>query len=325
MSLVTVVIPNYNGFKFLKPCFDSLMKQSMEDFEIIFVDNASADESVEYVKKEYPNVIIIVSDKNYGFSHAVNIGIKAANSPYVILLNNDTESDKDYIKNMYGAISSDDGIFSCSCKMINYNNRDIMDDAGDLYSIIGWQAQRGVGRKVEKYNKQKNVFSSCAGAAIYNKKVFDEIGYFDEEHFAYFEDIDIGYRARIFGYKNIYIPDAIVYHVGSGTSGSKYNEFKVKLSSRNSIYLIYKNMPLLQIIFNFLPLLFGFFVKYLFFRKKGFKEAYISGVKEGIKSCNKEKHVKFKFSNLFNYIKIEFELILNTFKYISEFILRRIS
>ncbi len=111
-------------------------------------------------------------------------------------------------------------------------------------------------------------FTSCAGAAIYRKKIFEKIGYFDEEHFAYLEDIDVGYRARINGYENWYAPKAIVYHIGSGTSGSRYNHFKTRYSSRNNIYLIYKNMPFLQILLNLPFLILGFGMKILFFTQK---------------------------------------------------------
>ena len=96
------------------------------------------------------------------------------------------------------------------------------------------------GKDIHTYEKEEKIFASCAGAAIYRKKIFDELGYFDEEHFAYLEDMDVGYRARIYGYENWYAPDAMVYHVGSGTSGSRYNQFKIRYSSRNNIYLIYK-------------------------------------------------------------------------------------
>ena len=110
---------------------------------------------------------------------------------------------------------------------------------------------------------------TCGGAAIYRKKIMEKIGYFDEEHFAYLEDTDIGYRARIYGYENWYAPDAVVYHVGSGTSGSRYNHFKTRYSSRNNIYLIYKNMPLLQIILNLPFLVAGFLIKFLFTKRNG--------------------------------------------------------
>ena len=143
--------------------------------------------------------------------------------------------------------------------------------SSDLY-------QRGVGRSCAKYNRACRVFSACAGAAIYRREVFEEIGYFDEMHFAYLEDLDVGYRARIAGYDNIYCPTAMVCHVGSGTSGSKYNPFKVKLAARNNIYLNYKNMPLLQLAVNLLPILLGMGLKYMFFKKKGFGRDYAAGV-----------------------------------------------
>lgn len=137
--------------------------------------------------------------------------------------------------------------------------------------------------------KYDEIFTACAGAAIYRRSVFDEIGYFDENHFAYLEDIDIGYRARIYGYYNMYCPTALVYHVGSGTSGSKYNSFKVKLAARNNLYLNYKNMPALQLVLNFIPLAIGYFVKYLFFCKIGFGKDYKEGFIEGLQTAKQQK------------------------------------
>ena len=121
--------------------------------------------------------------------------------------------------------------------MICYHDRNKLDDAGNYYSALGWAYARGKGKDIHSFEKEGRIFASCAGAAIYRKKVFEKIGYFDEEHFAYLEDIDVGYRARIFGYENWYVPAALVYHVGSGTSGSRYNQFKTRYSSRNNIYL----------------------------------------------------------------------------------------
>ncbi len=105
-----------------------------------------------------------------------------------------------------------------------------------MYSVLGWAFQRGVGRPEGLYKKSCRVFTACAGAAIYRREVFETIGYFDEMHFAYLEDIDVGYRAKLYGYDNVFCPEAVVYHVGSGTSGSKYNSFKVKLAARNNVY-----------------------------------------------------------------------------------------
>ena len=208
--------------------------------------------------------------------------------------------------------------------MIQMYHPDLIDSAGDLYTLLGWGVCRGTGRPVTNYTYADEIFTACAGAAIYRRKVFLKIGYFDESHFAYLEDIDIGYRAKIYGYKNMYCPTALVYHVGSGTSGSKYNSFKVKLSARNSVWLNYKNMPLLQLVVNLLPLLAGYFVKTLFFCKIGFGRDYLTGLFEGIRSLSSCKKVPFRFSHLPAYLKIECELIKYTFIYIQDWIKRKI-
>ena len=148
--------------------------------------------------------------------------------------------------------------------------------------------------------------------------------YFDENHFAYLEDIDIGYRARIYGYYNMYCPTALVYHVGSGTSGSKYNSFKVKLAARNNLYLNYKNMPALQLVLNFIPLAIGYFVKYLFFCKIGFGKDYKEGFIEGLQTAKQQKKVKFQFKHLGNYLVIEIDLIKYTFDYIKDWFSRKL-
>lgn len=319
---VTIIIPNYNGLKFMVPCFNALEAQSDKDFELLVVDNGSTDGSVDWLKEhQIPSIFL---EENTGFSGAVNVGIQNAKTPYIILLNNDTEPEPDYVKELVRAMDQSPRIFSVSSKMIQLYHKELMDDAGDMYSILGWAYQRGVGRSSRGYNKPCRVFSACAGAAIYRREVFEEIGGFDEAHFAYLEDIDVGYRAKIFGYENWYCPTAVVYHVGSGTSGSKYNSFKVKLAARNNIYLNYKNMPALQLLVNLIPILAGTFVKYLFFRKKGFASDYVEGVKEGLQTVKDTKKVRFQMAHLGSYLRIEGELIAGTLLYIWEFLCRKL-
>lgn len=324
MIKVTIIIPNYNGKHFMKPCLESLEKQHCKDFRILVVDNASSDGSLEYMEESYPSVEVISLDQNYGFSKAVNVGIRHSSTPYVILLNNDTVVEPHYVGELIHAIESSDRIFSVSSKMIQMYHPELIDSAGDLYTLVGWGVCRGAGRPVTNYTHPGLVFSACAGAAIYRRSVFEEIGYFDEQHFAYLEDIDIGYRAKIYGYQNCYAPAAHVYHVGSGTSGSKYNTFKVKLSARNSIYLNYKNMPFPVLLLNSLPLIAGFVVKSLFFFKNGFGKDYLDGLAEGLKTLHKCKKVPFEFRHIPNYIKIETELFIHTFAYAADWIGRKL-
>lgn len=310
MRKVSIVIPNYNGKHFLEDCLKAVFAQRIEDQEVIVVDNGSTDGSLEYLNT-VPEVRTIRLDQNYGFCRAVNEGIKAADSDYVILLNNDTEVDSEFASELLRAVKSDEKIFSCSSKMIQFYDREHMDDAGDYYCALGWAFGRGKNAPIHQYEQPAEIFAACAGAAIYRKKLLEELGYFDEAHFAYLEDIDIGYRARIHGYRNVYAPKAVVYHVGSGFSGSAHNAFKVKLSSKNSVYLAYKNMPFLQIILNSPFLLAGHLIKWLFFLKKGLGKEYREGVKAGFALCRKEKKVRFQWKNLPNYVNIQLELWLN--------------
>lgn len=315
MAKVSIVIPNYNGIKYVETCLDALKKQTMKDVEILVIDNGSTDGSLELVQEKYPEVALVSMGTNTGFCGAVNEGIRRSQSPYVLLLNNDTQAAPTFVEELYGAIERDEQIFSCSAKMLQYHDRSRIDDAGDYYCALGWAYARGKGAPAEKYDRADDIFFSCAGAAIYRKSILDQIGSFDENHFAYLEDADIGYRARIYGYRNRYVPQAVVYHVGSASSGSVYNLFKTRHSSRNSIYLIYKNMPFLQIILN-LPLFIpGFLVKTVFFIRKGFGKEYIAGIGRGFLLCRKGKKegkkVRFRLENIGNYMRIQLELWIN--------------
>ena len=308
---VSVVIPNFNGIAFLDSVLASLEGQTLSNFEVILVDNGSTDGSCSFVTANYPWVHLIELSENFGFCGAVNAGIRAAKAAYVLLLNNDTEVKEDFVEEMLAAIRRHKNAFSCGARMVQYHDRDRLDDVGNYYCALGWSFARGRGKDIHAYETEDKIFSACAGAAIYRKKIIEKIGYFDEEHFAYLEDTDIGYRARIYGYENWYAPKAIVYHVGSGTSGSRYNQFKTRYSSRNNIYLIYKNMPLLQIILNLPFLAVGFLIKFLFFAVKGMGKEYAAGIKNGFSISMKNKKVPFRIKHLPNYCKIQLELWIN--------------
>ena len=262
-ATVTVIIPNYNGMKFLEPCFEALKAQTYRNFKILVVDNGSSDGSKEWLKAQGVDTIFL--EENTGFSGAVNIGIKAADTPYVILLNNDTKADEYYVAEMVKAIERSPKIFSVSSRMIQMYHPDLMDDAGDMYCILGWAYQRGIGQSVKKYGRSRRVFSASpeppSTAERYSSR-------------SVISTRCISPTWRIWtwatgpefnGYDNVYCPAAVVYHVGSGTSGSKYNAFKVKLAARNSVYLNYKNMPLPQLVLNAAPLALGMAVKRGFF------------------------------------------------------------
>ena len=319
MKKVCVIIPNFNGAHYLDDCLTSLYQVKKSDFDCLVVDNGSTDDSLKLLKTKFPQVDVLSLKENTGFCHAVNRGVQKAGNPYVILLNNDTVVLEGFIEALVAAMEQSTKLFSVSSKMLSLHNKEIIDDCGDLYTAFGYALSRGKGKEADKTClKECNVFAACGGASIYRRDLFLQLGMLDENHFAYLEDIDLGYRAKIEGYRNGFCPTAKVLHVGSGFSGSRYNEFKIRQSGKNNIYLIYKNMPLLQLLLNFPFLLTGFLIKELFFIRKGFGRIYFESLLNGLRFCNtksaKEKKVPFQFKNCINYVTIQVELFLNIFR-----------
>lgn len=290
--MVSVIIPNYNGEHFLKECLEALKRQTFDDMEVVLVDNASTDDSIKLAKELYREIRVIELHDNTGFAYAVNRGIEAAKGEYVLLLNNDTIVFPNFVKNQYKMIKGKPDVFSCSALMIQNQNHELVDDAGDELAVLGWGFAPDRDKPVSGCGVPHEVFSSCAGAAIYRKAVFDEIGLFDESFFAYLEDMDVGYRARLAGYRNLYNPYAKVYHLGSASSGSRHNAFKVELSARNSMYMMKKNMPVWQYILNLPFIVAGIAIKTVYFAKKGIAGAYIRGIYRGI--FGKQIHCRIK-------------------------------
>lgn len=314
----TVVIPNYNGIKYLQNCIKSLScAREKRDFHILVVDNGSKDGSLEAAREyEAGGLLELVAfPENMGFCKAVNEGIRRCKTEYVLLLNNDTEVTERFVEELEDFMDVHPKAFSVSSKMLSLKEPEVIDDCGDLYCALGWAFGLGKGRDASCYEKDGRVFAACGGASLYRREVFDKIGLFDENHFAYLEDIDIGYRALIYGYRNYYCHSAVVYHAGSGFSGSRYNRFKIDLSAKNSIYLVYKNMPLLQQLLNLPFLIPGFLVKWLFFVKKGFGTTYMKGLMKGFSLCfsqkGREKKVPFLKKNFLNYVFIQIQLWWN--------------
>ena len=163
MQEVSVVIPNFNGMAYLDGVLSSLERQTIRNFEVILVDNGSTDGSCAFVSAEYPWVHMIQLPENYGFSRAVNEGIHAARSPYVLLLNNDTEAEPDFLEEMVAALRRHKKAFSCQAKMIQLHDHDKMDDAGNYYCALGWAFARGKDKDINHYDKEQKIFSYYDG------------------------------------------------------------------------------------------------------------------------------------------------------------------
>lgn len=238
---LSVVIPNWNGKRFLATCLDSLRRQTYTDLTVIIVDNASSDGSQALIRAAYPEVRLIELAENRGFTGACNIGIEAAHSELIALLNNDTEVDERWAEAIVAAFAAHAEAGIIASKMLLFDQRDRFHTAGDYFTVDGRAGNRGAWERDEgQYDVGEYVFSACGGAAAYRQSMLAEIGALDDDFFFLLEDADLAWRAQLSGYQVWYAPDAIVYHHLSASGGGVTASY---FDGRNSIWLLAKNMP----------------------------------------------------------------------------------
>jgi GT2 family glycosyltransferase len=241
---VTVVIPNWNGERFLRLCLDSLRRQTFPDFETVVVDNGSSDGSLSLVKRAFPEVRALPLGKNRGFSAAVNAGIGASGAELVALLNNDTEQDPGWLAALVRAADEHPEVGLFSSKLVDLHDRRLLDGAGDALRSSGLPYRLGHGERDRgQFDTPSYVFSACGAAALYRRAMLDDVGLFDEDFVSYCEDGDLSFRAQLAGYRCRYVPDAVVYHMGSATTGGKRSPTATRLGTQNGINMLVKNLP----------------------------------------------------------------------------------
>lgn len=246
----TVIVLNWNGKDLLSECLGSLAEQTDRSFETLFVDNGSEDGSVDFVRKHFPAVRVMPLPKNYGFALGNNIAMRTVESERIALLNNDTRVDPRWLERLNAAMDLHDEVGLCASKMLNYYRPEVIDTAGDELGVaLAFKRGMGESDKAE-YSKPRFVFGACAGAALYRKRLLDEIGLFDESFVTNYEDVDLSFRAQLAGWKCLYVPDAVVYHkVGETKRRSGWTRVQ---SHRNRMLLWFANAPL-DLIAKFAP------------------------------------------------------------------------
>lgn len=243
MNRATVIIPSWNGRHLLGPCLESLYRQEFRDFEVIVVDNGSMDGSIGFLERRFPQVRMIGFEKNMGFSAAVNAGIRSAETPYIALLNNDTEVHPLWLKELIGALEADPKAGSAASKVLFLSDPRTVNSAGDAFSFFGAAYQRRLMLDdSELFNEPEYVFSACGAAALFRSEMFARVGLFDEDFFAYQEDVDLGFRAQLLGHRCLFVPKAIVYHRSHMTL-AKGSTLWFYLKERNRRLVLIKNMP----------------------------------------------------------------------------------
>jgi len=251
---VSVIIVNYNGAKFLEPCIRSLLAQSHKNLEIIVVDNASSDDSVEILRSEFSGLVILENPVNLGFAGGVNTGIKNSHGDYIMTLNNDAWADPQCIEHLLLGMVDDQRTGMCAAKMLFPDKR--INSAGICIARSGAAWDRGMFEADRgQYDKLEEIFGPCAGAALYRKDMLDEIGLFDEDFFLYMEDVDLAFRGRLAGWKCMFIPGAVVYHHHGGTAGFK-SDLTIYYGNRNILWWPVKNYPFFTLLAS-LPWIIG--------------------------------------------------------------------
>lgn len=241
--LISIVIPNYNGERYLSRCLDSLRGQSYGNIEIIVVDNASSDSSISLLKAKYPDIRLVSMEVNAGFSAAVNAGIGATRGEFVIVLNNDTTAEHEFVRELYVALSEEAEAAMAAPKMLFARNPQTINSMGLGYGITGTNHDIGFGLKDgPAFNKREWIFGPCGGAGMYRRDLLMDVGWFDEDFFMYYEDVDYSFRAQLTGYKCIFVPTARVYHEEGG-SGESLPKARNYYFARNSFAVILKNFP----------------------------------------------------------------------------------
>lgn len=285
MSAVSVIIVNWNGKKFLSDCLEGLRRQTFNDFLTVLIDNASEDGSLEFVRANYPEVKTLSLTQNFGFAIANNIAIKALNSKYVALLNNDAVPHADWLRNLLQSLDSHPEAGFVASKMLFYDRPDIIDRAGDVYTTAGTGLLRGRSKNKADYNGKEWIFGACAGAALYRKKMLDDIGLFDEDFFLVYEDVDLSFRAQLRGYKCMYVPEAIVYHRASGSIGDD-SSTSVYYSHRNLEWVYLKNMPGYLIVKTIIPHIIYDLASLSFFTISGKLPEFVKAKYHALKGLN---------------------------------------
>jgi len=239
LSLVSIITVNYNGKKFLKDCFDSLynLNYPKTKLEIIMVDNGSSDGSVEFVKKNFPKVKIILNDIN-NYCRANNLGIKMAKGEFIALINNDTKVDRKWLINLIEVMIKDKKIGMAGSKILLMDGT--IQNAGHVELPDFYWAERGFGEEKDKYDKMEEMSSLCGASVIFRREVFDKIGLLDEDFVIYFEDVDMATRVKKAGWKVVYIPVSIIYHAFHGTGDNELSQFYIE---RNRLLYIAKHFP----------------------------------------------------------------------------------
>lgn len=243
-NLLTVAVATYNGRELLEIALPSLARQSFRDFRVLIVDDASTDDTVDWLCEHWPETEVVVNEQNQGAAAALNACLRLSTTQLVGLFNNDIELDPRCLEELVAAMDEHTRAGWACAKLIDFHRRDLIDGAGDIFSWLATAERRGHGHRDRgQYDRPEAIFGACGAAVVYRRSALEEVGPFDEDFYALFEDVDWDLRAHLAGFDCRYVPSAVVYHMGGATLGSGLSDFICYQQWRNTIWIIAKDLP----------------------------------------------------------------------------------
>jgi GT2 family glycosyltransferase len=245
VPLVTVAVLSYDGRHLLEVILPSLARQSFRDFEVVVVDNGSRDDSVTWLREHWPEVEVVALPVNVGVTPALNVCARVGRGELVGMLNNDVELDPDFLAQLVASLRTHPEAGWAGPKLLDYYQREIIDGAGDIFTWTAKGERRGHSQHDRgQYDAPRGIFGACGGAALYRRDVLEAVGPFDEDFFAFYEDVDWNLRAQLAGFSCRYVPTAVAYHMGSATIGRGLTDFTCYHLWRNVLWIIAKDLPI---------------------------------------------------------------------------------
>ena len=236
----SVIVVTWNGRELLRKNLPAVLAQSQPDYEVVVVDNGSADGSVELLDREFPGVRVVRLPENRGFAGGNNAALPFCRGEYLVRLNNDARPEPDWLGRLVAAADANPRVGVVASKLVEEGG--LLDSAGDRY-LTSWAAdKRGVHEPPASFDRADGIFGACGGAALYRRRLVDEIGFFEEDFFLIYEDVDLSFRARLMGWEVVYVPGAVVHHA-VGASVDRVPDLKLYYQYRNSEYVWIRNVP----------------------------------------------------------------------------------
>jgi GT2 family glycosyltransferase len=284
--MVTVIIVNWNGREFLQECLEGLRRQIYRAFSVILVDNGSRDGSTAFVSENYPEVAIVALKDNRGFAAANNIALHTVETELVALLNNDAVPDPLWLKSLVEALEEHPQAGMAASKMLFHDRREMIDRAGDGYTRAGAALLRGRGLSADCHRIREWVFGACAAAALYRMAMLRDIGFFDEDFFLLYEDVDLSFRAQLKGYQCLYVPEALIYH-RSSSSIVRDSPRSVYYGHRNLEWVYIQNMPSRLLLKTIIPHILYDIAAFSYFVTRGRGMDFFRAKKDALRGLNR--------------------------------------